>query len=170
MANWHIPIFRRRISVRRRSHIAFMLLPPVDATRFLTAYKAMLETSAHRSLRGAHHYAEARNVFFGNKKTLKNPPTADTELLKALGTASFGQFMVCRHMARGTEMVGPRYQIFRVRGVTTELRHLMDPWVIVRTAIMQFAGIWICDGLIQSDNIHIGPNMRKDLLAKIRVA
>jgi len=147
-----------------------MVLPPVDAARFLTAYKAMLETSAHRSLSGTHDYAQARNVFFGNMKTRKNPPTADGELLKAVGTASFGQFMVCRHMARGTEMVGGRDQIFRVRGVTTELRELVDPWVIVNTAVMQFAGIWICDGLIESHNIHIGPNMRKDLLAKIRVA
>ena len=130
----------------------------------------MLETSANRSLHGTQDYAQARNGFFGNKKALKNPPTTDTELLKALGTAAFGQFMVCRHMARGTEMVGPKDQIFRVRGITTELRHLMEPWVIVQTAVMRFAGMWICDGLIQSENIHIGPNMRKDFLAKIRVA
>lgn len=147
-----------------------MLLPPIDAARFLTAYKAMLETSANRSLHGTHDYAQARNVFFRNKIALKHPPTADTELLKALGTASFGQFMVGRHMVRGTEMVGPKDQIFRVRGITTELRHLMEPWVIVQTAVMRFAGMWICDGLIQSENIHIGPNMRKDFLAKIRVA
>jgi len=101
---------------------------------------------------------------------LKKPPTADAELLKAVATATFGQFIVCRHMARGTEMVGPEEQTFRVRGITTELRHMMDPWCIVDTAVMQFAGLWICDGLIQSNNIHIGPNMRKDILAKVRVA
>ena len=141
-----------------------------DAARFLTAYKAMLEKSARRPLRDSHDFAQARNRFFGNKKTLKKPPTADTELRKALETALFGRFIVCRHMARGTEMVGPGDRIFRVRGITTELRHLMDSWVIVDTAVMEFSGIWICDGLIQSHNIHIGPNMRKDILAKIRAA
>ena len=130
----------------------------------------MLETSAGRALCSTQDYAQARNVFFGNKKHLKKPPTADVELLEAIRTASFGQFIVCRHMARGTEMVGPGDKIFRVRGVTTELRCLIDPWVVVDTAVMEFAGYWICDGLIQSNSIHIGPNMRKDLLAKIRGA
>jgi hypothetical protein len=147
-----------------------MMLSPIDAARFLSAYKAMLETCAHRPLRGADDFAQARNAFFGNKTMLKKPPTADAEFLKAVATATFGQFIVCRHMARGTEMVGPEEQTFRVRGITTELRHMMDPWCIVDTAVMQFAGLWICDGLIQSHNIHIGPNMRKDILAKVRVA
>ena len=147
-----------------------MLLPPDAAARFVSTYKAMLETCARRPLSGAHDFAQARNAFFEKKKALKKPPTTEAELLKALGTASCGQFIVCRHMARGTEMVGPGDRIFRVRGVTTELRDLVDTWVIVDTAVMQFAGTWICDGLIQSHNVHIGPNMRKDLLAKSRIA
>jgi hypothetical protein len=147
-----------------------MLLPPVDAARFLRAYKAMLETAAGRQLNGSNEFAEARNAFYANKGLRTKPPTADAELLKALTTASYGQFIVCRHMARGTEMVGPEDQMYRVRGITTELRDMIDNWVIVQTAVMQFTGIWICDGLIQSNNIHIGPNMRKDFLVKVRNA
>jgi len=130
----------------------------------------MLEAAAGRPLIGSHDWAEARNAFYGDQRLRKKPPTVDVELVKALQTASFGQFIVCRHMARGTEMVGPGDEVFRVRGVTTELRDMIDTWTIVHTAVMHFAGIWICDGLIQSNNIHIGPNMRKDLLAKVRTA
>lgn len=145
-----------------------MLLPPVDAARFLSAYKAMLETAARRQLNGRNEFAEARNAFYANQELRTKPPTADAELLKALTTASCGQFIVCRHMARHTEMVGPGDQVYRVRGITTELREMIDSWMIIQTAVMQFNGIWICDGLIQSKNIILGANMRKDFLAKVR--
>lgn len=147
-----------------------MLLPSTDAARFLAAYKELLQATAGQAITGIKQYTETRNAIFETKRLGRDLPTAHAELLAALETASFGQFIVCRHMARVTEMIGPDDAVYRVCGVTSELRDLVEPWQIVRSAVMQFAGFWICDGLIELHNIRIGPNMKKDLLAKIRRA
>jgi len=145
-----------------------MLIAADDAAQFLTAYKAMLTRAAGRTLSDFPAFVRARDAFFENSALLERPPTCDPQLLDALRCACYGRFLICRHMARATEMIGPDDRAYRVRGLTTELRDLVDSWVVADTAVMQFKGTWICDGLIKSSNIHIGPNMRKDLLAKIR--
>lgn len=145
-----------------------MLIPPDTAERFIHAYKEMLTAVAGRSLRAVAEYVEARNTFFEDQALLKKPPTQDPDLLSALETASFGKFAVGRHLVRWTEMVGPANQVYRVKGGTTELREIIEPWTLIQTAVMQFQGHWICDGLINSFNVHIGSGMRKGLMERIR--
>ena len=133
-----------------------MLLPSTDAARFLSAYKDLLQEASGKPLRTVNDYAEARNSFFLDKRLRRSPPTHNAELIAALKTACFGRFTVCRHMARHTEMIGPDASVYHVRGVTTELRELVADWLVVQTSVMEFTGVWICDGLIQSYNIQIG--------------
>jgi hypothetical protein len=144
-----------------------MLLEKERADHFLRVYKDLLEKVSCRKLNGPMEYAEARTLLFSDE-VLDTPPTEDVELLRALKSAAYGDFVVARHLRRWSEMIGPDNHVYRVKGISTELRDLTGSWTVVRTAVMQFAENVICDGLIEERGIHIGPNMRKELLEMIR--
>ena len=144
-----------------------MLLPAEDAQHFLRVYKAMLCQVVGRQLKATQEYLAARDSFY-QEKWREGPPTEDEDLLQALGTASFGDFYIGRHLKRWTEMVGPRGLVYRVKGITSELSEFVPPWTSVRTAVMRFKNHWICDGIVGGYNIHYGPGIRKDILARIR--
>ncbi len=145
-----------------------MLLPTDKADHFVRAYKEMLSAAAGRPLNTVRDYAKVRDMFFESEELRKNPPTQDSDLIEALETASFGRFVIARHMARWTEMIGTDNRVYRVIGLTTEIRDVTPQWVIVQTAVMEFMGEWICDGLVAGANVAIGPGMHRRMLDTIR--
>ena len=132
-----------------------MLLPPDEAKHFLDAYQAALHQIAGSRCKGNEQYRVARRALY-EPKYRKKPPTEDEELLAALKTAVYDDFIIGRHLAQHTEMIGPKDKVYWVKGLTTEFRDIMPPWVWVKTAVMQFKGHWITDGLIESTNLLIG--------------
>ncbi len=147
-----------------------MLIPPDEAEHFLRVYQAaMARAAVAAKLKGLPGFAEMRQTLY-QPKHRRNPPTDDAGLLAALETAVYGDFIVGRHRKRGTEMIGPGEQVYLVHGLTTELGEILPPWVYVKTAVMQFRGRWICDGLLEGGNILIGPNMIRELTETIRKA
>ena len=146
-----------------------MLLPPEEAEHFLEAYQAALHRIAGSRCKGNNEYAAARRALYEGKHR-KNPPTDDPSLLAALKTAIYGDFIIGRHLAQHTEMIGPKEKVYWVKGLTTEYKDIMPPWVWVKTAVMQFKGHWITDGLIESTNLLIGRNMIRNFTETIREA
>lgn len=144
-----------------------MLVAKTRADHFLRVYKELLEKASGRKLNSPKEYAAARNHLF-TVDASRMPPTEDLELLRALKSAAYGEFVVARHLKRSTEMIGPDGQVYWVKGISTELRDLTEPWTVVKTAVMRFVEDVICDGLIEGRDIHIGPNMQKEFLEKIR--
>ena len=108
-------------------------------------------------------------LLYGTKYR-KNPPTDDKDLLAALKTAVYDDFIIGRHLPRHTEMIGPKDKVYWVKGLTTEFKDIMPPWIWVKTAVMQFKGHWITDGLIESTNLLIGRNMIRNFTETIREA
>ena len=146
-----------------------MLIPPDDAEHFLRVYKALLSHVAGSECKGNEDYAAARRVLYGSKHQ-KDPLTDDKDLLAALKTAVYDDFIIGRHLAQHTEMIGPKDKVYWVKGLTTEYNDIMPPWVWVKTAVMRFKGYWITDGLIESTNLLIGRNMIRNFTATIRKA
>ncbi len=144
-----------------------MLIPPADAEHFLGAYKALMACVAKSESLDSFDYLRARRALY-KPKYLRKPPTDDPDLLAALKTAWYGDFIIARHLTRETEMIGPKERVYRVRGLTSELRDMTPPWVYGKTAVMEFKGHWICDGLIESQNIFIGSKMIRELTQTIR--
>ena len=146
-----------------------MLISPPDAEHFLRVYKAALTRVAELEPKDVKGFIGGRGALYKGKYK-KDPPTDDAELIAALKTAVYGNFIVGRHLARGTEMVGPKGKVYWVQGLTTELKDIIPPWVYVKTAVMEFRGKVICDGLIEGGNILIGSNMIREYTAMIRDA
>ena len=146
-----------------------MLIPPDDAEHFLRVYKAAMTRVATLEPKDAQGFIGVRGALY-KPKYRKNPPTDDEDLIAALKTAVYGEFIIGRHLAKCTEMVGPKEKVYWVKGITTELGEITPPWVWVKTAVMQFKGHWICDGLIESHNILIGSNMIREYTDIIRDA
>ena len=146
-----------------------MLIPPDEAEQFLRTYKAVLHHLAGKECKDTEEYAAARSALYQTKHR-KNPPTDDKDLTSAMKTAVYGDFIIGRHLAQHTEMIGPKDKVYWVKGLTTEYRDIMPPWVWVKTAVMQFKGHWITDGLIESTNLLIGRNMIRNFTETIRDA
>ena len=146
-----------------------MLIPPDDAEHFLRVYKAAMSRVATLEPKKMQDFISVRGLLY-QPKYRKDPPTDDEDLLAALKTAVYGEVILGRHLAKHTEMVGPKKKVYWVKGLTTELREITPPWVWVKTAVMQFKGHWICDGLIESHNILIGSNMIREYTGIIREA
>ena len=146
-----------------------MLIPTDEAEQFLRTYKAVLSRVAGSECKITEDYAAARRALYGRKQR-KKLPTDDQDLIAALKTAVYGDFIIGRHLAQGTEMIGPEDKVYWVKGLTTEYKDIMPPWVWVKTAVMQFKGHWITDGLIESTNLLIGRNMIRNFTETIREA
>lgn len=157
------------MSVRPHHPFDAMLIPPEDAKHFLRVYQELLRKIAVLEGKKPADLLAARLALYEGKH-LAHPPTRDKDLLAALGTACYGGFVVGRHLVRCTEMVGPENRVYRVQGLTDEPGDIVPPWLMVETAVMQFRGRWICDGLMTTRNIHVGPNMRRELAETIRQA
>ena len=146
-----------------------MLIPPDDAEHFLRVYKAAMTRVATLEPKDVQGFIGVRGALY-KPKYRKNPPTDDEDLIAALKTAVYGEFIIGRHLTKCTEMVGPKEKVYWVKGITTELGVITPPWVWVKTAVMEFKGHWICDGLIESHNILIGSNMIREYTDIIREA
>ena len=146
-----------------------MLISPPDAEHFLRVYKAALTRVAELEPKDLKGFIGVRGALYQGKYK-KDPPTDDKDLIAALKTAVYNSFIMGRHLTKCTEMVGPKNKVFWVKGITTELKDIIPPWVYVKTTVMQFKGHWICDGLIEGGNILIGSNMIREYTDIIRHA
>ena len=146
------------------------LLPERDAAQFLSSYKNLLQTVAGQKIENLEEYAKARSKFFSSKRLLAIPPTNDSELLSALKTAQFAPFIVCCHLERYTVIMGTDQSVHKIKGITTQLSEIIEPWSYVQTAIMLFRGNWIYDGILLKQNIAIGKEIRKEIITRIRNA
>ncbi len=144
-----------------------MLLEFESAVHFLNAYKEMLNRVAGRKLNNSQEFLEARKVWLQGERT-KKPPTDDRDLLLALEESVFGRFVLARHLARHTELIDLQGRVYRVIGVTTELRTMAPPWTVIETVVMKFREVWICDGLITRCDIQVEPNMKRDYLTLLK--
>lgn len=146
-----------------------MLLPPKDAVRFLLSYRDLLRKVMGKNLDGQAEYAEARDLFYTGEHRV-HPPTRDRDLLAALKTAIYGDFVVGRHLERNTEMVGPKNRVYWVLGITTEIAEMAPSWLMIKTVVMQYRGHWICDGLIRTGKVFVDAEKEAELREILRKA
>ena len=95
-----------------------MLIPSDDAEHFLRAYKAAMTRVATLEPKDVQGFIGVRGALY-KSKYWKNPPTDDEDLIAALKTAVYGEFIIGRHLAKCTEMVGTKEKVYWVKGITT---------------------------------------------------
>ena len=86
-----------------------MLIPPDDAEHFLRVYKAAMTRVATLEPKDVQGFIGVRGALY-KPKHRKDPPTEDDDLVTALKTAVYGEFIIGRHLAKSTEMVGTKEQ------------------------------------------------------------
>ena len=92
-----------------------MPIPPDDAEHFLRVYKAAMTRVATLEPKDVQGFIGVRGALY-KPKYRKNPPTDDEDLIAALKTAVYGEFIIGRHLAKCTEMVGPKEQSLLGKG------------------------------------------------------
>ena len=52
---------------------------------------------------------------------------------------------------------------YAVRSLTTPLEEMIAEFSIVKTCLIPYKGMFVCDGLVVANNIHLGKNLVKDV-------
>lgn len=82
-----------------------MMVPTDLALGFLASYKEMLARFIGQPLNNSMDFLKARNAFYASSAR-QDPPTSDENLLHALTSAVYGRFIIGRHLAKCTELIG----------------------------------------------------------------
>lgn len=95
-------------------------------------------------------------------------PDADRAAVAAWQRYVNGKFLILRHLKKHTIFMAAEepFGIYAVLGLTTDLPDLAPPErlpSIVRTVLLPYEGVIVCDGLLESYNMLIGPTMRSNL-------
>ncbi|WP_026434082.1 hypothetical protein [Paracidovorax oryzae] len=156
-----------------------MLLPHDDAMQFIEAYEAVLTQvlinegkKLTRSL--IKDLAKARNLVKADmgrlhramemvKSTSHGLPS---QIERVLPTMRAGRWFYLRSTTRYALMLDADLKnAYAVKGLTTPLHELLSgTTVVVETAIFEYKGEFVCDGII-ADPVYIGPGIRADLNA-----
>ena len=100
---------------------------------------------------------------------------ADRAVVTAWQRYISGRFIVVRHLKKHTIFMGAEepFGVYAVLGLTTDLADLAPPErlpYIVRTVLLPYEGVIVCDGLLETYNVMIGPTMRRNLHADYQTA
>jgi len=86
-----------------------------------------------------------------------------------------GRFIILRHLKKHSIFMAADepFGIYAVLGLTTDLPDLAPPErlpYIVRTVLLPYEGVIVCDGLLETYNVVIGATMRRNLNADYQEA
>lgn len=83
----------------------------------------------------------------------------------------FGNFLVVSYKEDGAIVIGQEDKAYKVLGLYSnidEILHAFDLPIIAWMLLLPFEGKIICDGLIETAPINIGPNMRNNLIEEMK--
>jgi len=147
------------------------LLEPSLADNFLQQYKQLLSDIAGEPLSGATQFAEARhNLYETGRNTCQSMHHSyDNPFINAVSGAIFGSFVYAKPYRQGYALKYETGKWYCVTALTTPLEDLVPEWLMIRTAVVNFHGHTICDGLIVNRNIFIGKNLVHELIQELKL-
>lgn len=143
-----------------------MLIPEAKAWEFINGYRDLLERFTGKRLRSSATCQKARDQWFAQGRPIKDEWEVPAALAASLQSAFFGKVIIMRHLKTGTEVVYGDDVRRKVRGLTTPLEEMIEPWSVVETVVCQFHNQWITDGLLADLQVFIGPGLQRDLRRK----
>jgi hypothetical protein len=166
-----------------------MLLPPASANRFIAEYKRVLLEIHRRSNHTEPTDDDIVGVLAAARGRLKKDPALIEEVASAFAAAGEPIQAVMRDALRSMRLEQwvflrstKRYAIFidrmaqnayAVLGLTNTIEEIVGAAAIaLETAVLEFEGRYVCDGIVQSP-VLLGPSYRRQFsaaLADIRKA
>ena len=129
-----------------------MLVAPDLAARFLAAYKELMQAlNQGVEPESMEQYAKLREAiyFYRNHHPQVYENALVPEWLNTINNAVFGDFIYLKKYQKGYVFQEIETGIFyQIKGLTTNLEASLPEFMIVHTALLNFDGEWLCDGLV----------------------
>ena len=154
-----------------------------DAQNFLSQYITVLnsiyQTEYNVKCVNNKDYIKARDILYENlyliDEYIKLSSDLKPELIKILKDITSGfrdNFIYLKTLKKYSIFYLPSTNKFYcVLGITNSINELVPcEFCLINTVILNFKNQIICDGLIKHNNVFIGPNMKKEINEKYRIA
>ena len=145
-----------------------MLVEKIFADTFLVSYKALLKyRNDCVEPKNVNEYESVRTKMFENiddLTDLKCEVTAD--FIESIKTGIFGKFIYLKNYKNGYVLFHiESNKYYRVLGLNSPINELVESFSVVRTAIILYNSIYICDGLVADLRVLVGKNMAEEVEA-----
>jgi len=160
-----------------------MKIPKNDAQIFLGLYKTVLNSvfqmEFNRICAEKDEYVKSRDILYNNlyliDAYIELEPDLTPEYIKILKDFTTGfrdKFIYIRTLKKHSIFFQPSTNKFYcVLGITNSVDDLVPcEFCLIDTAILNFKTQIVCDGLIKHNNVSLGPNMKKEIKEKYRLA
>ncbi len=129
-----------------------MLVSTEVSQRFLAAYKELMQ-ALNQGVEpdSMEKYAQLREqiYFYRDNHPQVYENALVPEWLAVIKQAVFGNFIYLKKYQKGYVFQNMNTGIFyQVKALTTALEETLPEFMIVRTALLNFDGEWLCDGLV----------------------
>lgn len=141
-----------------------MLISSTLANDFLTSYKAVLtEVNRGKSPNGVNEYTECRDLLYSDSVSITDCTSITQDFKDALVKAIYGQFIFLKKYKNwyAFQYIETN-QYFVALGLTSPIEEMVEEFSIIKTALVPYQGLIVCDGLIVDNNTLLGKNMIKD--------
>ncbi|MBF0199440.1 MAG: hypothetical protein HQL32_17125 [Planctomycetes bacterium] len=154
-----------------------MIIPPEQSSFFLTLYKKILSACSEHEPESYEEYVYARNELYSDPEYLSElvnhnakSPANIKSLIKSISLAKFQKYLYLKTLKKHSIFIAiDSQEVFCVLGLTDSLEDIIPyKYAIVETALLNYQNSIVCDGLISTIPIKLGPNMRKDYNAIYR--
>ena len=146
------------------------LLDSSFASAFVMQYKRLLGTIVAKPLKNITDDIDARNMLYkdGFNKRYVFDSSYEESFVLAVRSAIYGMFIYAKKYKQGYALKGSDNAWFYVMALITPLEELIPDWVVIDTAVLQYGGFLVCDGLIENRQTYIGPNMIKSMTQELK--
>ncbi len=146
------------------------LIEPDLAASFLAQYKLLLSEVTGKELISLKDFTHARDKLYEKEINLiySFDDRYDKLFISAVQNGIYGTFIYGKKYKQGYALKDKNNNWHCVKCLTTPLEELLPDWIVIDTAILEFNGHKICDGLINSRNMFIGENMIHDMKQELK--
>ncbi|WP_445359523.1 hypothetical protein [Microbulbifer sp. ANSA005] len=122
------------------------------AEDFLEKYKSIMAfLNNGENANGASEYAELREKIYSDFRLNKNSfsKLVGNEFIASIEKAVFDKFVYLKRYQKGYVMLSTSNNMYyQVHALTSPLEEIAEDYILIETALIPYAGVWVCDGLI----------------------
>ena len=143
-----------------------MLLDPKEVNDFLTGYKALICDSFGSVPDDLESWVVGRDKMLQQiqQGDLSQGNEVSNEWKGRIDNVVSGKFIFLKRYKFYCAMQNMDSSLYyAVRSLTTPLEEMIAEFSIVETCLIPYKGMFVCDGLVVANNIHLGKNLVKDV-------
>lgn len=143
-----------------------MLIPSEIAQEFLDKYKLLMRLiNKGEEPNDKEEYATLRALLYEKIDEMESlfSDAVGLDFVQSLRQVVFGRFVYLKKYKNGYALYSSKpAKYYLCKALTSPLDELLNPYTMIKTAIIPFQGYLLCDGLILTYNVYFSKRIEKD--------